>query len=341
MLKKSIPIIGFVVVLAALAFVFNNSDNKSENQNKPEEQTIPATEEIREEGGENYHAVSVPAYINKEYDGRDLTLGRVLAETTSYTRYYITYKSGNLTISGIMNVPKGQGPFPVLILNHGYIDPAVYTNGRGLRREQDYLASRGYVVIHPDYRNHADSSKDPNADVQFRLGYVEDVINAVMAVQNSSLSYFDKEKIGMLGHSMGGGVTQNILVIKPDLVDAAVLFAPVSGDNLLNYERWTMRRPELAQKIVETYGTPQENPDFWHDISSINFLERIKTPIVLHHGTADDSVPIEWSNRMNQLLVEKGKDIAYYIYEGQPHEFTTSWSLVMQRTVDFFDKHLK
>src|SRR3989339_1743249 len=148
--------------------------------------------------------------MEKSLVGRDLKLGRVLARNAKYTRYYITYYSNDLKISGIMNVPSGKGPFPVLILNHGYINPKIYTNGRGLKREQDYLVRRGYVVIHPDYRNHADSDKDSSQHLSLRLGYTEDVINAVYAVRESGFTFFDKENIGMLGHSMGGGITTNI-----------------------------------------------------------------------------------------------------------------------------------
>lgn len=218
------------------------------------------------------HPVSLPALMQKKYDGRELVLGKVLEENSAYIRYFITYKSGNLTISGIMNVPKGTGPFPVLILNHGYIDPAVYTNGRGLRREQDYLARKGYVVLHSDYRGHAQSDNDPDADLNFRLGYAEDVINAVQAVRASDFAFINKEKIGMLGHSMGGGVSINILVAQPKLVDAIVLFAPVSADAVDNFQRWTERRPELAKRVVDTYGTAESNPEFWKNIFCSEFF---------------------------------------------------------------------
>ena len=336
-LNKNLSAIFISAVLLAAAFYFFQTDSK-----QPEKETNLDTE-ITQEGGESFHPISLPAFMRKNYDGRDFTVGRVLDDNSVYTRYFITYKSGELTISGIMNVPKGNAPvggFPILILNHGYIDPAVYTNGRGLRREQDYLARRGYVVIHPDYRNHAQSDKDPDTDYNFRLGYVEDVINAVYAIRSSGLPYVNGEKIGMLGHSMGGGVTINILVVQPDLVGAAVLFAPVSANYEDNFERWLMRRREVAERILQTYGTPQENPDFWHDISAINFLAFIKAPILLHHGTADESVPIEWSDRFAEELQKENKEITYYKYDGQPHEFTTSWSQVMQRTVEFFDENL-
>src|SRR5690606_7473366 len=138
-----------------------------------------------------------------------------------------------------------------------------YTNGRGLRREQAYLARRGYVVAHPDYRNHAQPDKDPNSVFNMRLGYAEDIINGIMAIRAAGLPYVDGEKIGMRGHSMGGGVTLNILVAKPDLVEAAVLFAPVSSDTRDNFNRWTRTRTETAQKIIASYGSPQDNPEFW------------------------------------------------------------------------------
>src|SRR3989344_1177212 len=174
--------------LAVVLFaIYKLPQKKLLDEARPE--TVEQIEEGVEDadfGGPEVHPVSLPYLMQKQFDGRDLTLGRILDDNSAYTRYFITYRSGELTISGIMNVPKGSpaGGFPVLILNHGHIDTAVYTNGRGLKREQDYLARRGYVVIHPDYRNHAQSDKDPEADVNFRLGYVEDVINAVYAMKN-------------------------------------------------------------------------------------------------------------------------------------------------------------
>jgi dipeptidyl aminopeptidase/acylaminoacyl peptidase len=280
------------------------------------------------------------ALADKDFQGNNFTVGRVLAQTDSYTRYYITYSSGDLTISGIMNVPKGNGPFPVLLLNHGYIDPAIYTNGRGLKREQDYLASRGYVVVHPDLRNHADSSKDKGSEERLRLGYVEDVINAIYALKSSDLPYIDKEHIGMLGHSMGGGVSMGVAVTTPELVDAIVLFAPVSADVRDNFERWIERRPEVAARIISAHGSPEDSPEFWDGVSPATYFSRVKAPVLIHHGTADDSVPFAWSEKTATGLQHAGKDVQLEIYPREPHEFAAAWPQVMQRTVDFFNTHL-
>lgn len=282
--------------------------------------------------------------MQKQYDGHDLRLVKVLAGNNVYTRYLITYKGEGLTLSGILNLPKGKGPFPVLILNHGFIDPKIYTTGRGLKREQDYLARRGYLVIHPDYRNHAFSDKDPEDLAGFRLGYTIDVINCILAVKNSTYGFFDKENIGLLGHSLGGGVVLNILVIKPELVKAAVLFAPVSADYRKNFSRWLWRRkrhPEIAEKILAQYGSPEANPAFWDSLSAKNYFDSIEAPILLHHGTADKSVPIEWSDQLAEWLKGKGKRVIYYKYPGEPHEFAAAWPEVMRRTVKFFDQYLR
>lgn len=284
--------------------------------------------------------VSLPFFRERKFSGTGLTKGKILDNQPSYIRYTITYKSGELTISGIMNVPKGKGPFPVLILNHGYINPKIYTNGRGLKREQDYLAKKGYVVIHPDYRNHADSDKDTLHQYSFRQGYVEDVINAVHAVKNSEYAFLDKERIGMLGHSMGGGIALNIMVTQPKLVKAFVLFGTVSADVSDNFYWWSSHRPD-GDSIVRRFGRPHENPDFWKRMSPITYLNLAESPVMIHHGAADESCPVEWARRLNDSLIVHKKNVTYYEYPKGKHEFINEWPLVMRRTAEFFHEHLK
>jgi uncharacterized protein len=290
------------------------------------------------------HPVSLQALMRKTYDGRDLRVGRVLVRTSAYTRYFVTYRSGRLRISGVMNIPTGAGPFPVLVLNHGYIDPDVYTNGRGLAREQDYLARRGYVVLHTDYRDHAQSDDDPDNEQRLRLGYTEDVVNAVLAIKASKLPYLDRDRVGLLGRSMGGGITLNALVVKPGLVDAAVVFAPVSSDAVDNFNRWTRGQPErrrLAASIIAAYGSPERNPAFWRNISAVSFFDRVSEPILVHHGTADESCPIGWSRRTVAALQKLGKEATLFTYEGEPHAFEAAWPISMRRTVAFLDARLQ
>lgn len=154
----------------------------------------------------------------------------------------------------------------MFVLAHGYIDPDNYKPGQGMRREQDYLARQGYVALHTDYRGHASSDNDKNVDYELRLPYAVDVINAVLAVKNSKLSYLDGERVELFGRSMGGNVTLNALVAKPSLVDAAVVYASTSSlaaDNWKTFNPGGDDRAAVDRRIERTNGVPNEAPEFW------------------------------------------------------------------------------
>jgi dipeptidyl aminopeptidase/acylaminoacyl peptidase len=277
--------------------------------------------------------VSLPALMAKKYDGRDLRLGQVITRTDAYTRYFVTYASGKLRISGVLNVPTTPGRHPALVLNHGYIDPAVYTNGQGLMREQDYLARRGYVVLHTDYRNHAQSSKDPQTEVNLRIGYTEDVINAVLALKASP--YVDPQRVGLLGRSMGGGVTYNVLVAQPGLVKAAVVYAAVSSDAVENFNRWTRPDASIAPAVIRAHGTPEQNPTFWRNLSAVTFFNRVTEPLLIHQGLADSTCPPAWAQETLTALKKAGKKATLYTYPGEEHAFAAAWPTSMARSVAF------
>ncbi|MFC9913203.1 alpha/beta hydrolase family protein [Streptomyces sp. NPDC127197] len=286
--------------------------------------------------------VSIPGLIAREHRGSGLRLGTVRLRTDAYTQYAITYEANGLTISGLMNVPEGRGPFPALVLAHGYIDPDVYTTGRGLAREQDLLARNGYVVLHTDYRNHAGSDDDPDNDVNLRLGYTEDVIAAVQALRSSGLPQIDNDRIGLLGRSMGGGVVYNTLVAAPGLVDAAVVHAPVSSRPAENLDHFQRRNGDPVVAEIETeHGSPRENPAFWKEISPVTYIDRVTEPLLIHHGTADDTCPPRWSEQTAAAFEAAGKDVRLVKYPGEGHTFSSRWRDSMDTTMDHFERHLR
>src|SRR5688572_21877717 len=108
-MQNKAKIIFGLLVLAALAaaLLWRQPGPDSAPLQTQQVETSPAGQQS--EGGQEVNPVSLPALMQKEFTGSDLKLGRVLDDNASYTRYYITYKSGELTISGIMNIPKGPG----------------------------------------------------------------------------------------------------------------------------------------------------------------------------------------------------------------------------------------
>lgn len=294
-------------------------------------------------GESDVHPVSLPALFAKAYDGHGLRLGEVLLRTDAYTQHAVTYRGDGLRISGILNLPHGAGPHPVLVLAHGYIDPDIYVTGQGLRREQDWLARAGYAVLHVDYRNHAGSSRDPRADLRLRIDYTVDVVNAVRAVRSSGLRRLDGRRVGLVGRSLGGGVVYNVLTVAPGLVDAAVVFAPVSSRAEDNFDRWIRRdlgRADLARSVIRRYGAPERNRRFWREVSPRAYFARITEPVLIHHGTADESCPIRWSHRSLAALERAGVRARMFVYPGEQHAFGPAWPTSMRRTVRFLDRHL-
>lgn len=286
------------------------------------------------------NAASIPIAMTKEYNGRNLKVRRKLSGNSAYTRYQATYKSGDLKICGILIEPKGKGPFPMVVLAHGYIDPRVYVTGQGFRREQDWLARNGYGVLHVDYRNHACSDDDPNNDVDMRLGYAEDVINAGLAIRGSDIPWIDNERVAVLGRSMGGGVTYQALAIAPGVFDAAITYASVSSNAADNFNRWQRNNYDIGDRILAKYGEPRSNPEAWRQMSSRNYFFRITEPVLSFHGTADDTCEIAWARATQRALEDAGVDSQLVEYQGAGHYFYGPWSDSIKRVGKFLDKHL-
>lgn len=277
---------------------------------------------------------SLPALFDDDITGGGLKLTRDLGDFGSYRSHEVTFRSGDLTISGVLNVPKGDGPFPAVVLNHGHIEPSIYVTGQGMTRERDYLARAGFVVLHNDYRGHASSDDVDATDIEFRLGYTRDAIASVKALRE--MPEVRDDQVALAGRSMGGGVVFNALVVDPDLVDAAVVWASVSTRYIDNFRQWTEPgRPERAREVIERWGSVDENPKFWAGLSSRTYFDRIEAAVMMHHGTLDESCPYPWAEATRDALRRAGVDLSFQSYDGEYHTFFRDWELSMERTVAF------
>lgn len=285
--------------------------------------------------------VSLPALMQEEFTGSRLRTLRVLGEAETYTRSQVIYRSGGVRVSGVLLRPKGRGPFPAVVLNHGHIEPSIYVTGQGLAREQERLVTEGYVVLHTDYRGHAAS--DPAAEdtvaVATRLGYIRDSINAVKSLEREP--YVDRERIAMLGRSMGGGVTLGALVAQPGLVDAAIVYASVSSDHIDNMRRWQEpEQPGATRRLYREAGAGESFEEFYAGLSPRTYVDRITEPVLMFHGTSDDSCPVAWSRTTHRALRDAGVDSRLVVYPGEEHAFVPRWEDSIRATLRFLDQHL-
>ena len=295
-----------------------------------------------------------------DFKGGSVHIRSILDENEKFTTYLIDYPSDGLTISGVMQIPAGEGPFPVILMNHGFFSRSVYNSGDGTDRAAAFLAEHGYITLASDYRSWGDSDLGFSF---FYSGLVIDVINLINAIP--SIEQVDPDRVGMWGHSMGGGVTTKVLTIDPR-VKAAVLYSPVSADDADIIGRWgpgcfgdiaqgelivgcnssDVIPNDLPRNMQDAYRFAASDADMLREIAPFYHLEDVNVPIQIHYGTEDgkfiSGTPPQWSVKLTQGLRDAGKQVELLQYEGEGHSFIGQpWFDFMGRTLRFFDKYVK
>ena len=285
-----------------------------------------------------YAPYTIEGLRARDYGDGQIEIVQVMEETPDFTRYLFAYPSDGLRITGMLNRPAGEGPFPVVILNHGYYPLDVYQTGNGTRLAADYLASRGFLTLSPDFRSHAGSDDAPNL---FRAGHVIDVLNLIPLAQR--LPEARPGKVGMWGHSNGGAITAKAMVVS-DQIAAALIYAPASANIVEDYWFRVERARSRGAQIdaIEWPVQPEQGPDLYERLSPLPYLRYAEAPVQIHYGTADEVVPLKWPDDLRAGLEAAGKQVTMHLYEGQPHSFTGAPNqLYLQRMAEFFEQHLR
>jgi len=282
-----------------------------------------------------YQDLYIERLKNRKYGGGVLQNAGLLTEESGFKRFQFKYRSEGLDLFGFMDVPDGAGPFPVVILLHGSVDFAAYQTVDYTRRYADGLAQVGYIAINPNLRGYA-PSQDGNND--FGIGDTIDTLNLISLIRTQSgtsglLEKADKERIGLWGHSMGGGIVLRALIIDPG-IKAGLLYASVNSNEVLNLTHFgNDGRRETKFKI------PGVALDL---ISPSQFLKEIIAPLSIHHGAEDETVPVKWSQELCKQLQNLGKQEECFLYPDQAHTFQNSGdTLFIKRMIEFFNKKLK
>jgi dipeptidyl aminopeptidase/acylaminoacyl peptidase len=294
--------------------------------------------------------LQIGAMRARDYPGSDIVIEEVLEPGVNYSRYIVSYRSEGLKIYALMTIPDGEKPptgWPLIIFNHGFIPPDVYRSTERYVAYVDLIARSGYVVFRSDYRGHGNSEGEARG-AYGTPDYTVDVLNAVASMKRYPDA--DPNRIGMWGHSMGGYITLRSMVISKD-IKAGVIWGGVVASYPDLLTRWrraagaaTIPTPSPRSwrfSLIDMYGSPAENPEFWNSISANSYLSDISGPLQLHHGTADAEVPLEFSETLFYQMLDAHQYVEFYKYDGDNHNISNYFSTAMQRTIEFFDRYVK
>jgi dipeptidyl aminopeptidase/acylaminoacyl peptidase len=198
-----------------------------------------------------------------------------------------------------------------------------------------YFVDQGFVVLAPNYRGSAgfgddlanfDRLDDIMADLVAAAGYLR------------GLKAVDGGRIGVIGFSFGGYLTLRCVTEAPELFAAAVDFFGAS-DVLKYYEQTPAVRDRLKALLGDT---PEQNRQAYVAASPINFIQRIKTPLLILHGKRDDVVSYDHSLKFAKALERAGKTFELVTYGSAGHGFFGNHDIdAKQQAMRFLLTHLK
>ena len=249
----------------------------------------------------------------------------------------VRYKARDgMEIPALLTLPaSGAKNAPLVVLVHG--GPYVHGNHWGWDPETQFLASRGYAVLEPDFRG-----STGYGDKHFRAGWkqwglkMQDDIadGARWAVAQG---YADPKRICIAGASYGGYATLMGLVNDPDLYKCGVSWAGVTDINLLYDGHWSFTSDMTAQ--WKQYGMPDLIGDQVKDAaqlkatSPIQQAARIKAPLLLAYGGVDRRVPMFHGRKFLDAVKPTNPQVEWLEYQDEGH----GWSLPANR-VDFWGR---
>jgi dipeptidyl-peptidase 4 len=231
------------------------------------------------------------------------------------TEFFQIPIGGGVTLDGWMIKPRNFDPsrkYPVLVYVYGW--PAGQTVldawGGDSSLFHRALALQGYLLV--SFDNRGTLAPKGAAWRKIVYGAVGDLSSKDQAAAVQALAdarpYVDADRVAIWGWSGGGSSTLNALFRFPDIYKVGISVAPVTDQRLYDsiYQERYM-------------GLPEENAEGYRLGSPINFAEGLKGRLLIVHGSGDDNVHYQGTERLVNRLIELGKPFDLMVYPNRTH----------------------
>ncbi len=272
----------------------------------------------------------------REYQGSEIKLEKVIKEENKYTSWLFSFQSDGQKVTGMLNLPQKPGKMPVIVMLRGYADDAIYFTGLGTRKAAGVLAENGFITLAPDFLGFGGSDTASADILGARFEKPITVLNLLASIKN--LNQADDSKVQIWAHSNGGQIAISVLEISQKPIPT-VLWAPVTKgfpESVLQYMTELDDQGLKVKKSIDDFVVLYEAKNYSID----NYWNDIQAPLQVHQGTSDEYIDAEWTDSFVQTLKDLGKNVIYYKYSQNDHNFSRDWDLVVEKDLQFFKAHL-
>ena len=199
---------------------------------------------------------------------------------------------------------------------------------------KSYLTQQGFIVASVDNRGtRAPKGRDWRKSIYKKIGSitVRDQVDALDAMVKR-WDVIDTDRVGVWGHSGGGSSTLNLLFRHGDKYKVGIASAPVPDIRLYD----TIYQERYA-------GNPNTDPESYDNTSPITFAKDLQGKLLLIHGTGDDNVHYQGSERLINELVKHNKQFEFFSYPNRSHSLREGKGTTLHyhtMMANFFEKHL-
>jgi dipeptidyl aminopeptidase/acylaminoacyl peptidase len=196
-----------------------------------------------------------------------------------------------------------------------------------------FLATKGYVVLDIDYRGSAGYGRDWRTAIYRWMGGrdLQDHVDGVRYLQKNF--GINPERVGIYGGSYGGFITLMALFTEPKWFGAGAALRSVTD--------WAHYNHGYTGQIL---NLPHTDTLAYRRSSPIFFAEGLEDPLVMLHGMVDANVEYQDIVRLTQRLIELGKTNWYLApYPVEDHGFTRpdSWTDEYTRIFNLFERTIR
>lgn len=243
-----------------------------------------------------------------------------------------------------VTTPRGKpaSPRPAVVLVHG--GPWVRGTHWGWSADAQFLASRGYVVIEPEFRG-SDGFGEKHmraGDKKWGTTMQDDVADAVRWAMDKGL--IDGKRVCIAGASYGGYATLMGAIRHPDLYRCGVAWVAVSDPRIMFEASWISDISRVGREYFypELIGDLVKDADLLKAASPLERAREIRIPMLMAFGADDRRVPVEHGTRMRAALRDAGNEPEYVVYGGEGHGWLKVENRIdfWTRVEKFFAKHL-